>query len=1606
MSVKNHKAQEVPVAVILTAISEEVDAVLAHLANRREYVHRHRFIFEVGLFVSETTVWRVAVAECSAGNVQAALHLDNAIDCFNPDVVLFVGVGGGIKDVALGDVVASSKIYRFHSGKAGERFLPRPLLENPDLALEQRAKAVRRNGAWPKRIQCERGKNDPRAFVGPIAAGENVVASEHSEAYRFLKDNYSDALAVEMEGYGFLSAARFGSCPGLVVRGISDLCEGKSKSDGEGWQPRAAAHAAAFAFELLATHSPPPRLKPQRDSISPWEDDVSDSTPSGQHTDDAIATKSQESLHSRANDILARLSKVSSLLETQSIDGSVWIPRPEEQDLRHLFSDNCGRSVCLLGAPGSGKTSILAKLAKDAIDTEYAVVAIKADLIPAEESFDQWSKHTLGLQIPLSEAIKIIAAERRVVVIVDQLDALASLVDLTSDRLNELIAFIRNCASHPNVAVLCSCREFEYRHDTRLSSINAECVTLQLPSWDRIAAELKSVGIENAEQWPQSFREILRTPQHLSIYLKRFEETGRQNAFHSYQTMLDDLWDRKLKTPMDKEFIYRLTEYMVENETLWSPMVMWEADGDIIARLESENVILRQGRQLGFRHQTLLEHAKARLFTKSGQSLAQHVLARQDAILVRPTLWTVLGYLRDANRDKYHEELDALFAADLRLHIRFLLIDFLGQVIEPDEHEVVQLTGQLSHSDGQLRTLLAIRGNERWFRALRHSHFPVIMRGPADSQWPMIGVISDALSFAREDCLALLSQYWLGDSTKDHLTYRVLQENNKWDQATVDMACTIIKRTDGDRLWWAEDLVSAVSADAPTLAPQVFLATVTRNDQYDTEEGVKSPRNSSRLLEDTNSWYELPAVAEAAPIEFARTVWPWFVKTVLKYHVSRASSVVNEYGGSLASISHEDDDIVAPVMAAITLALVQTAEHDPQAFIEIIQDAQSADHRAVHQLIARGFRAGAHHLADTALDYLISDNRRFLLGSYPSDNQDESIAMIAAIVGHLSLENREKLIQAILSWDGYRADVDKDSFHGEWNRKMRLRLLNAIPIQYLSESVSDFQAKERVLLPDWNRQIMRSRSGFVRRIPPMTKETMLASDDEKVLAAFRAPLPKRAAREWKEVEGGWEEPGGKEAASLELGELAKTNPDRVLPLLPKLIIQGDEAYVAQALHMLADSTLSDDRVLSLVRELAVLSPKSDELRSNSGYLLYRRCRGGAGLPDDLCDILAEWLEMPWGEGTIYKRSDEDELSEEEKREPTSVLWQSGGGLAHTDRSFWPLLAVTNGYLMRSPAETTKWLQLIDRLLDGSIDVSTWLHYCRELRWIRLKGCDRKHGFHLIRKLMGRFPRIIVRDQFVQLVARLADILPSSLLRAALKSLYASPRFRHRQAYGELLTKISLQSKQPHWSRDRLSLHLARLTLPMSAKSEAITTGIAFAAARLWDESRTRPAACDVLCRVIPHATKKIADAFGTVCWATDNFPADEHTDMLLRAIASSPGVLVGRFVSDLVEHLANLLPHSRHSILAVCKVLVDDRGNEIASLSNQLFQACPHLVNIAMTLQRFSDTRVEGLSLLEALLRLGLDDAFAILHDIDIRPGKGATAPTRTRRRRRRRTAA
>jgi hypothetical protein len=152
----------------------------------------------------------------------------------------------------LGDVIAATKVYGYEAGADREHFQPRPDIGLSSYPLVQEAQSVARQEKWLARIHRRTSDAKPRAFVAPIAAGAKVIKSSRGAVAKLLRENYGDALAVEMEGEGFMRATYTNKVDGMVVRGVSDLLDGKAGADLGGSQEVASDDASAFAFELLA----------------------------------------------------------------------------------------------------------------------------------------------------------------------------------------------------------------------------------------------------------------------------------------------------------------------------------------------------------------------------------------------------------------------------------------------------------------------------------------------------------------------------------------------------------------------------------------------------------------------------------------------------------------------------------------------------------------------------------------------------------------------------------------------------------------------------------------------------------------------------------------------------------------------------------------------------------------------------------------------------------------------------------------------------------------------------------------------------------------------------------------------------------------------------------------------------------------------------------------------------------------------------------------------------------------------------------------------------------------------------------------------------------
>ncbi len=235
---------------VFTAIPVETEAILAQL----EYFNSQLIgdsVAYIGTLKETFAPCRVTVIELGPGNIETALEAGRIRGDGSADILLFVGIAGALKDLALGDVVAAHEVVWLHRAKlANNQLQYRPQVHPCTRELVQVARYTASRSVWQGRLEIP-VTEPPKALVGQILSGEQLIKDANYK--RILGNHYSDAVAVENEGYG-LARAGTASLKVLVIRGASDHAD-ETKSDSN--QAAAPRRAAVRSCDACCASLPP-----------------------------------------------------------------------------------------------------------------------------------------------------------------------------------------------------------------------------------------------------------------------------------------------------------------------------------------------------------------------------------------------------------------------------------------------------------------------------------------------------------------------------------------------------------------------------------------------------------------------------------------------------------------------------------------------------------------------------------------------------------------------------------------------------------------------------------------------------------------------------------------------------------------------------------------------------------------------------------------------------------------------------------------------------------------------------------------------------------------------------------------------------------------------------------------------------------------------------------------------------------------------------------------------------------------------------------------------------------------------------------------------------
>ena len=1282
-----------------------------------------------------------------------------------------------------------------------------------------------------------------------------------------------------------------------------------------------------------------------------------------------------------------------------------WIERPALSELNAALETGRHSFTALLGDPGSGKSALLSRLGTDLAERGVALLAIKADLIPRDVDSAARLEEYLGTPAGLVSCVRQLAANRVIVLLIDQVDALTELMDQHPARLRVLLGLINQLRGIDDIHIVLSCREFEFRHDLRLASLKPHPVRLFDPPWEDVRLLLSTVGID-ASNWPPEVRRLLCRPQHLNLFVRHLAVGNEVPAFRSYHTMLEAvLRERVLQQPWGPAAMRTLESLagaMATEEDLWLPVARFQNEQAELDRLVATDLIAYSpdGLRIGFRHQTLFDFLRARAFTARYVHLAEYVLERQDALFVRPILWSTLHYFREADRKGYQREVRALWCRQkLRNHILYLLIGFLGQVPDPDPVECGWLLTLLGDSRLRSKVVRAIEGNPAWFEKMQ-LHLPGLMSGDDQAAWHASWVLQRAVNFSRSSALDLIERYWLPYSNRDHLTVQTLCQLKEWDERAVRAAEVAVRRTP-DQGAFGRTIASIAAKSRPDLAPLILAAELwgaleraeaspiqvpdppcdnapdSEKITYRLVHGDAQWRAVEAIVSDASRWHDLGDLAEAAPRAFVEQIWPWLLHVLARYNRNGNENLQSYRRDPIFDLTGDERHMHQNLATVIEKAICGFARTAPIDFLAFADQHAGSDMLVVHRLLARGMKLVIPDHAQRVVAYLLADTRRFALGPY-SDVHAESRELIAAAVPVIDTDARLTLERAILSWKYLRPDAHEtadDRRHClRWNREHRIRLLRAFPEALLSAQCAKLLREEERALPHTPDKEYGLEGGLIAS--SVSTAQMARASDANLLNLF----------DELDDSTGWHNPrdflkGGSLEASRALGEFAKTNQERALQLLRKLQPGRHERYAAEALRGISEAEQPLlEPLIQAVHELAARGFASEEFRYSVAWALAKIAPKSNGLDNRTCTLLDGWLRDT-------KKGDAETITQPKDTDANrirSILLE--GGLRILPRGNYPVLhALFMGYFCRVPVGQDGWLSVLEQHLDRDEAPEVWEVLAqRELPYLAQANPERAN--ELIARLLQRVPAVVNTEGLVRLVGRAHKWLRPATTHFCLANWEAGTWEDGPQAAAEVAMLRHALVPDDRRCQETIDGILAAED-SSDDRIKRRRCGLAFLCGELWDVPRARGIATRILLALLPSMDSSLAEAWLSVFNRSDHLLIDAYTEQLLDGITKHSLVLRYGHSGALVDRLKELLENGSENE-RVCRVvtkLLAECGQEIGDLRTAWALSGEDLVDIALTLQRSPETRSCGTDIFERLMDLDVYRASEALGELDRR---------------------
>ena len=376
--------------------------------------------------------------------------------------------------------------------------------------------------------------------------------------------------------------------------------------------------------------------------------------------------------------------------ETEELFTWVKTPLPSEK------TDE--RIILLTGNAGCGKSVILRDLFDQLRNNNIPVLGIKADRFPATSIKDLEEKLYLPGNL-ITQLERLSGQVDKIVVLVDQIDALSQTLASQRDAINTYQLLINSIKRIDNIRIIISVRTYDLNYDPDLQFYKKQRSVKVSPLTEaEVNAVLEKLNVE-PRQLSGTLRNLLTTANHLNVFCKIVRPGLAFETIRTIQDLYQELWkqlmisippETSIKPGFVESCLHTLAQAMNKQQLISLPAGPFQEGYAIeIEYLSSQGILNFEENTVQFFHQTFYDFVFAKSFVESGKSVLDYITENKNSLFIRSNLKMILGFLSEKDHEQYIRIVRRLLTSGKYLfHIKLLTYNLLGFVEDPSDREL------------------------------------------------------------------------------------------------------------------------------------------------------------------------------------------------------------------------------------------------------------------------------------------------------------------------------------------------------------------------------------------------------------------------------------------------------------------------------------------------------------------------------------------------------------------------------------------------------------------------------------------------------------------------------------------------------------------------------------------------------------------------------------------------------------------------------------------------------------------------------------------------------------------------------------------------------